>query len=69
MEKKLHTSLSFNPQSHSQSSPHQTIQQSLMEEEFSAEIALLQGLKLMPRPEAVAQLLDKIDRQSVAEQH
>lgn len=69
MEKKLHTSLPLDPQSHSLPSPHQTIQQSLMEEEFSAEIALLQGLKLMPRPEAVAQLLDKIDRQSVAEQH
>ncbi len=69
MEKKLHTSLPLNPPSHTQPSPHQTIQQSLMEEEFSAEIALLQGLRLMPRPEAVAQLLDRIDRQSVAEQH
>lgn len=69
MEKKLHTSLPIDPQSHSLPTPHHTIQQSLMEEEFSAELALLQAQKLMPRPEAVERLLDMIGRQSVAEQH
>lgn len=69
MEKKLHDSLPFEPHSLRLPNPHHTIQQSLMEEEFSAELALLQGQKLTPRPEAVEQLLHMIAQQSVAEQH
>jgi hypothetical protein len=69
MEKKLHYSLPFDQQSHYLPNPHHTIQETIMEEEFSAELALMQGQKLMPRPEAVEQLLHMIAQQSVAEQH
>mgnify|MGYP003579628083 CR=1 FL=1 len=69
MEKKLHTPLPLDQQSHYLPNPHHTIQQTIMEEEFSAELALLQGQKFMPRPEAVDQLLQMIAQQSVAEQH
>lgn len=40
-----------------------------MEEEYTAELALLQQYKLKPRPEALEQLLQMIAQQSVAEQH
>ncbi|WP_118953038.1 hypothetical protein [Taibaiella helva] len=69
MEKKLHTSLPVNLSILSLPDPHHTIQQAQMEEEFSAELAVLQQQKMMPRPEAVAQLLQMIAQQSVAEQH
>lgn len=69
MEKKLHISLPLDPSPLSQTDPHHTILQAHMEEEFSAELAVLQQQKMMPRPEAVANLLQMIAQQSVAEQH
>ena len=69
MEKKLYTSLTPDHQNHSLPDPHHTIQQSLMEEEFSAELTLLSQYKMTPRPEAIAALLQMIAGKSVAEQH
>ncbi|WP_118972851.1 hypothetical protein [Taibaiella koreensis] len=69
MEKKLHVSLPSNLSALSLPDPHHSLQQTHMEEEFSAELAVLQQQKMMPRPEAVAHLLQMIAQQSVAEQH
>jgi len=69
MDKQLHTFLPSDQHTPSFPDPHHTIQQSVMEEEFSAELALLQSHKLNPRPEAVARLLQLIAHDSVAEQH
>ncbi len=68
MEKHLHSFLSSD-HTNSPSSPCYNIQQSHMEEEYTAELALLQQYKLKPRPEALEQLLQMIAQQSVAEQH
>lgn len=69
MDKQLHSFLPSDSCSNSLHDPHHTIQQSVMEEEFASEIALLQTHKLNPRPEAVAQLLDMIAHSGVARQH
>jgi hypothetical protein len=69
MEKQLHSFLLSDQHSNPLPDPHHTIQQSIMEEEFSSELAMLQTYKLNPRPEAVVNLLQMITKNSVAEQH
>jgi hypothetical protein len=69
MEKQLHSFLFSDQHSNPLPDPHHVIQQSIMEEEFSSELAILQSYKLNPRPEAVTSLLQMIASKSVAEQH
>jgi hypothetical protein len=69
MEKKLHETFDSNNPSGNVPGPHHFIQQSLLEEEFSAEMTFVQNQKMSPRPEAVEVLLQMIAQQSVAEQH
>ena len=65
MKRKIYTdSPSTNPQNQLPEPAH-LIQQSLMEEEFAAEIAILQTQKLHPRPEAVEDLLGLINRRTL----
>lgn len=69
MEKQLHSFLPFHSHASALSALHHTVEQSFMEEEFSSELALLQSQQMKPRPEAIAQLLQTITQQTVAEQH
>lgn len=65
MKRKIYTNTPSNNPSNQLPEPHHTIQQSLMEEEFSSEIAILQSHKLNPRPEAVEDLLNIINRRTL----
>ncbi len=61
MDEKIYTSSEFTEQPDEQSEPHQTILQISLEENFAAELVLLQSLKMKPRPEAIEHLLQKIN--------
>lgn len=69
MEKKLHTPLGTHQDSETFPDAHHTIYQSILEEEYAAELALLKNgqASLHPRPEAVQALLQMIAPQSVTE--
>ena len=67
MDKKIYTPTNLSTNQHPE--PHHLIQETLLEEEFSSEISILQNQKLMPRPEGVEALLNKINRKTLEGQY
>lgn len=67
MNEKIYTQPNSANHSDDPSEPHHIMQQILLEENFSNELALLQSLKMMPRPEAVEDLLYKINLKMLEE--
>ena len=65
MKRKIYTDSPSNNTENQVLEPAHLIQQSLMEEEFSSEIAVLQTQKLNPRPEAIEDLLNLISRKTL----
>lgn len=68
MDQKLHHTSSV-AHSHTVEEPHLLIRQNLLEEQFAAEIDLVRKVVLQPRPEAIENLLDLINRKTLEEQH
>ena len=65
MKRKIYTNTPSENASNPLPEPHQVILQSLMEEEFAAELSLLSHQQLSPRPEAIEQLLHTINRKTL----
>lgn len=68
MDQKLHHTFSV-AQSHPVEEPHLLIRQNLLEEQFAAEIDMVRKVVLLPRPEAIENLLNLINRKTLEEQH
>ncbi|PSK89030.1 hypothetical protein [Taibaiella chishuiensis] len=69
MDQKLHHTPSFNTLSDNAQEAHLQVLQNLMEEQFASEIEMVRKIALQPRPEAVGNLLDLINRKTLEEQH
>ncbi len=69
MDQKLHHTPSFNTTSDNSQEAHLQVLQNLLEEQFASEIEMVRKINLQPRPEAVGNLLDLINRKTLEEQH
>ena len=69
MDQKLHHTPSFNTTSDNSKEAHLQVLQNLLEEQFASEIEMVRKINLQPRPEAVGNLLDLINRKTLEEQH
>jgi hypothetical protein len=67
MDRKIYTNKQ--PSTSSQApEPQHILQELILDEAYAAEIELLKKQKMQPRPEAVAALLEKINRKALEQQ-
>lgn len=69
MDQKLHHTSSVAQSPENPEQPILLLRQTLLEEQFAAEIDMVRKVKLQARPEAIENLLHLINRKTLEEQH